>query len=414
MKPAVSLIILTLLFSSCHYLTKKIEGFEHVDVEQVSKNLTYTKPKVGLNKRIKIEEFTNSSLYLPDVLDTMYGVKLDNHPDAIIGTIDKMRITNDAFFLLDRYSSKSLKKFDREGKYICTIGKLGGGPGEFYQPTDFSITEKEVVIYDQFKKALLIFDLDGNFIKERQVPFIATSFHIYNDTTYIFHTLDSDNYHIPKMLNYSLHWADSSFSIKSSSAYREKDKYISFLSKNNMDVFNDKLYYHQPFNDTVYQLSPKGQVFYEYVYDFLNPVPLEYLLNENRSKFYKINDPNSGNTLVGSSFNPIVTENFLFTNVGLNNQIWTLLYCNNSGNVKLTYATYHHNSYILFNPFTNILNCEGDILVGFQTALELYNRIELFKRENTFASLPKEMIELYGNVDPNDNPILVFYKLKEF
>jgi hypothetical protein len=103
MKPAVSLIILTLLFSSCHYLTKKIGGFEHVDAEKISKNIQYHKPQLGQVKKITIEEIDkNSTIYLNQVFDTVYGIKLDNHPNALIGSIDKIRSTKDAFCTLQK------------------------------------------------------------------------------------------------------------------------------------------------------------------------------------------------------------------------------------------------------------------------------------------------------------------------
>lgn len=391
------------------------DGFKNINAKKITQSTQLGKIKEGLNKKIIIEEIKDEVIYLPAITDTIYGIKLDNQTDALIGSIQKIRLTKDAIYLLDRYQTKSVKKFNRKGKYIATIGNRGKGPGEYYEPTDFFVGKNEIIIYDQYKKTMNFYDLSGRFIKDKSLPFIAISFHVVNNNNFVFHTFDSDNYHLNKILNYSLLWADSTFSIHYTGAYREKDKYTNLISKNNMDCYNNKLYYHEPYNDTVYRIYTDGIVHYDYIFSFPNnELPEELLLKTNRKKLTEAIDINSNKNYVANSFNPIITDDFLYSNISVNSKLYKIFFSNRTNNFKLTSGTFNAKSAILFRPFSNILNCEGNTLIGYQEALELCNRFKQIKNCNELNLLDKKIIEFAESVKKTDNPILVFYKLKIF
>ena len=80
----------------------------------------------------------------------------------------------------------------------------------------------------------------------------------------------------------------------------------------------------------------------------------------------------------------------------------------------MTTGLFNDRTTVLFRPFSNILTCEGNVLVGFQNALELYNRIDQLKHNKDFDALRSDLRDYVKDVNENDNPIIVFYKLKEF
>lgn len=58
-------------------------------------------------------------------------------------------------------------KFDKTGKFISSFGIAGQGPGEFIYPRHLEIDIRgKLFITDQGKSKLIIFDSDGEFIKE--------------------------------------------------------------------------------------------------------------------------------------------------------------------------------------------------------------------------------------------------------
>lgn len=69
-------------------------------------------------------------------------------------------------YVLDRKASH-IKVFDKEGKFLRTIGNKGQGPGEFQGPRDIYITpQKEILVNDSSTRRLHFFTLDGKFLRE--------------------------------------------------------------------------------------------------------------------------------------------------------------------------------------------------------------------------------------------------------
>lgn len=418
MKKNVRILLLLFLMSSCSYLRERTpEKFQNVDADQITRDSEYGNIKEGLNKKIIVTDIDKcQELFLPSIIDTVYGIKLDNHPEALLGSIEKMKLTDDAIYLLDKYTTKSVKVFSRSGKYTNTIGQRGRGPGEYYEPTDFYVGDNEIIIYDQFTSKLNYYDMTGNFIKDKKIPFYALSFHRYNKNSYVFHTFDSDNYHLPKILNYSLIWTDSTFAIKHINAFREKDKYTNLISENDMNFLNQKLYYHEPYNDTVFMVSPDGNLYDDFKFSFpKNKLPPELLLRKNFKQKIRDTSPNSTKNYVENYSFPIITQDFLYTKITVNSRIFNVFYSLKTNNVIIDNQFNQNDSPIMFfPPFNNILNCEGNTLIGYTDASNLHERFELVQKYDEMHLLSDELIEFFKDIKEIDNPIIVFTKLKVF
>jgi hypothetical protein len=415
MKSKVVVIIVILILSACKFIEKRLIGFDDVDGDELSQHTVFVTPQSGASRRIEIDSLDrNSSLYLPDVIDTMYGIKLENHPHALLGSIEKIVVKDDAFYIFDKHQTKSLKKFDRHGKFLTSFGTSGRGSGQYFQLTDFSVTANEVIMYDQFRRVLLFYDLDGNFIRERAVPFFATAFHVLENGMFVFHTVDADNYHLPKLINYSLHWVDSSFTFHASGAYREKDKYRTIPLKNNMNVFNGRLYFHAPYQDTVYYVSPDGKMEIEYIFQLPNTLPYHYTLSKNSKAYDTEVLQISPNAYIEFRNSPVVADDFLVTYFSLGYEHGLLIYSNKTGNARIFNGRAHQDNHLFFNPLANVIGCEGNTLIGYNMGAHLLERVQIFRKENSYHAIPEAMKEFYRNINLNDNLVLVFYKLKEF
>jgi hypothetical protein len=70
-------------------------------------------------------------------------------------------------YVIERAGSEyHIRVFDKSGKYIRTIGRIGQGPGEFIQATDFQITpNNELMVHDRFTFKLIFFTLDGDYLR---------------------------------------------------------------------------------------------------------------------------------------------------------------------------------------------------------------------------------------------------------
>ena len=91
---------------------------------------------------------------LSDLLESFEIVKLENRPEAF-SKIWKRFIDEDFIGLFAR--PDPLKLFTREGKFICSIGGVGEGPGEYFSVIHAS--------FDKSHNRAYLSDFRGNKIK---------------------------------------------------------------------------------------------------------------------------------------------------------------------------------------------------------------------------------------------------------
>lgn len=63
-----------------------------------------------------------------------------------------------------------LRKYDRSGKFISEVGGKGQGPSEFIGIIFLGILGENLLVYDARAKKLSRFDLDLNYLEEKQLP----------------------------------------------------------------------------------------------------------------------------------------------------------------------------------------------------------------------------------------------------
>jgi len=58
-----------------------------------------------------------------------------------------------------------IKKFNKEGKFIETIGRSGAGPGEFGMPGLIEVSKDRLVLWESVNRRISVLNLEGKFIK---------------------------------------------------------------------------------------------------------------------------------------------------------------------------------------------------------------------------------------------------------
>lgn len=118
----------------------------------------------------KIISIDASWLEAPKDFQGMYEVEyipLETNDEALIGSIDDVKVIDGLFFLLDKSVAKALFIYNEDGSFINKIVAIGQGPDEVNRINDFTINRerKELLISDLGKRRIFIYDFDGTLLR---------------------------------------------------------------------------------------------------------------------------------------------------------------------------------------------------------------------------------------------------------
>ena len=84
----------------------------------------------------------------------------------MFSTVTSLAVNDDENIYAMDIRQKNIRVFDKNGKYLRTIGRKGQGPGEIELPTQIQITSlNELMVYDLRTRSLSFFSLDGEFLR---------------------------------------------------------------------------------------------------------------------------------------------------------------------------------------------------------------------------------------------------------
>lgn len=113
---------------------------------------------------------TKMLLSLSDIADSISYIQLETSGESIVGNVTSIKQVSDGFLINDR--TKSLLKFDKEGRFIWKLSKQGRGPLEYeILNPDFCIDERLKEIYLPDRKNIFIYDYNGQPKEVIKLPF---------------------------------------------------------------------------------------------------------------------------------------------------------------------------------------------------------------------------------------------------
>jgi hypothetical protein len=131
-------------------------------------------PETGALYTVDIDGLKHEdTLYTSSFFKNVRTVILEEHNDALIGEIQLIQAFDDYILIFDFVIAKKLFVFDKNGKFLRQIGKIGRGSGEYIQVIDFCIdTERrEIYLLDTGSRKALKYNLDtGEYINSINLP----------------------------------------------------------------------------------------------------------------------------------------------------------------------------------------------------------------------------------------------------
>lgn len=407
------LLVIALSYSCNSSIKRNIAShFKDIDPEKIESGIKDLLPLENAPITISVKNLSkNQSVKLSTLFDSITVVKLSNEKEALIGNINKIVAKDNYIYILDRYKTKSIKKYAFDGDYIATIGTIGQGPEEYIEPTDFNVYGNEIIVYDQFKSDLKYYDLDGNFKSVKKIPFLFLKFSMVSPNRIIFHSLDSDNDHLESIVNYSIFESDSTFKLQNRGFYRLKNKFISYISENNFFSRNNKNWYHPPFSDTIYSIGKDNNFQVEYIIDFHGKkLPEEFLLKENYRERQKAMDTDHYVFFPGDY---VPTKDYLYFNFSIEHILYQGIYSNRTEKSIIGNGFYNDINYIF--QYNNIVSAVNDnVLIGYMQSYLIEDSFSQCSMEKWDKIIGRANAQIAGSIKSEDNPVLLFFHIKDF
>ncbi len=154
----------------------------------------------------------------------------------------------------------SVKKFDVNGNYLKTFGKMGKGPGEFSYIINFEIDENDKIYIGNTYGRVQIFDTEGNYCNEFKLKNPFSFFKVINSELLLVNKINNSN-------EYLLHVTDHRGNIIRSFCKMEpchNQKEVKFLNKISFckDGLNN---FYISFNsqNRIEKISPNGKMLFK-------------------------------------------------------------------------------------------------------------------------------------------------------
>ena len=123
-------------------------------------------------------------------------------------------------YILD-LNSMSLKKFDKDGQFIKSIGRRGQEPGELYYPSFVLLLDDTLNIMSQQTKKISKFTRDGEFIMDTRLDMDVQLPKTYDNKNIISYTVRFDPASPDQVIYFSLSSLDKNFKVTNDFEKRE-------------------------------------------------------------------------------------------------------------------------------------------------------------------------------------------------
>ena len=137
---------------------------------------------------IPITDFETYNGRFSEFAEAVEMIPLEFTEESILGEIKKVVLSEDFIFVMERDNSAGIYTFDRNGKFLYRIGSRGQGPKELVDVADFSINEKDRLIYifDGARTKVCVFSFDNEFIKTIPMDYYATNMEYQDGLFYLY------------------------------------------------------------------------------------------------------------------------------------------------------------------------------------------------------------------------------------
>ncbi|MGV8139575.1 MAG: 6-bladed beta-propeller [Mangrovibacterium sp.] len=135
-------------------------------------------------RKIKIEP-TEKTMFLSEIVDSVQFIILDEYDKAFLRNIHDIQFIGEDYLIL---SSDRIFCYSATGQFKWRIDAIGRGPNEYSSISDFTIDEKNklIYIYDRKGFKILVYSEDGKLVSTKNIILLASSIAYNNDYLLLF------------------------------------------------------------------------------------------------------------------------------------------------------------------------------------------------------------------------------------
>lgn len=257
-KYCVLFCIVILFLFSC-----KREKDKSVIMEKDQPEVSIFAPSLENVKEIKLNPHGKGYFY-DELIDSVSFVKLETTDENLIGHINYLLFTKDNIIAVDRGNSKTVTVYDKQGRFLNKISRLGQAPDEYAFLSYVTLTpdSSQVVIMDTGNMTLKYFYLNDNggqltgssLAKTEHRPYTFSNMEFITDQLVIGYydagneipgTPDKPTFIITD-LNGKVYYSQYK------SYYSNKFHYSTGYP---LHRFGSNIYFNPPFNDTIFEVN---------------------------------------------------------------------------------------------------------------------------------------------------------------
>ena len=394
-----------LCIASCSEMKKSGNDFQEVDP---SNTRIVDGIETGRADTILVENVSDK-LYIESLIEEAYYVPLETTDESLFAYNRKTIVYKDRIYVLDDVLARAVLIFDMNGKFLRKIGKQGGAPNEFALLFGMAVDEKNdrLVLFDQAKKKLLHFTLEGDYVKTTDVNFDFPGQMEYLPSGNMVAAVSKSemNTHLGGLDEYRILQSDSLGNIIQAGFKRDDNNNLKEMHERLFKTGNDIVYY-SPFINKLYTIN-NNAVAERFVIKYKDNQPVDL------KEIQEISDVDSvRNYLVNKTYvSPEgLTENsnHLYFSTKGKDSFYTIY----DKNVKKYIAFRNFGFYFGFVIDPSLMYAYEDYFIGQATAEQIIAMREHL--EKTYRPISPIYQEMYDTIQKGDNPVLIFFKMKDF
>ena len=333
---------------------------------------------------------------IDSIIEKVDYIKLGDTGDVLIGDVSKLWITPQHIVIVDKFKAMSIFVFDRSGNAQVVINRLGRGPQEYTSLTDVCLTpdQQRIVVLDNSKKKLLYYNMEGDFLYDKNTSFWIGDLAYADEQHIIAKTYGAQN-EDPGLTSYenkddNLYILDTLMHIKQSMMPR-----TAILKQ-----FEDRLYVNAIHGDTIYRVAGNDGLVPQYRLDMsaINGVTnfgeesMEKVMEIRKNNAYFPNDYVDGKAFALFRFSmPVAPHMQLVMHNKHTGQNYSI-----EGTSKKALNIY----------FMEVSYAFDDQFIAAIPAFR-------FVGDNTPMPGSEQRAVIQKNLTDEDNPVLLFYTLKD-